>query len=597
MAINTYGYRFIPGKPQYIYDMAAFAERVPISKGVPPRLKLFKKITDVLMPGHFEWHEWTERLLTPIMPNEPKQSILVGYAGCASSAKTFNSVSFACAWWLAWPEESSVTLVSTTIKALRRRGWADVQKCYSGVAGERFGNFIDSRMVWQASRGDDRHAIIGRAVEEGSTQKVADDIKGVHTRRQLIIIDEATSIPSAIFDACNNLYSYPDEFILLVLGNPFSRLDQHGLFCEPEKGWNSVTVETGEWDAKPFVHCGGVQPRVITFDAEKCPNITEGKVISRHLPKKEEVESAFKAAGSGQSPRWWSNMRGFWPPEGLIKTVFTESMLLKFDGYGSHKFQNGAFSIITTLDQAQGGGDIPCLRHAKMGTLEGGGWGIEVLPPVSLNIIANDKNNPSRYQLAKQLRERCENIEIDGRKMSCPPESIGIDDTADGGLGDILYREWSHKIHRIQFQAGASEDSISLEDIRPAKEFCRNKRAEMFLLARSALQSGQLKGIDIETATEMCSIGVDDSNPTKVVIESKEDYRANHGGRSCDKSDTLVMMLEVARRKGFQLTPVGQTATVAQEWTDEVKKSQELYHEENLWQPEEMPDDPIEIFV
>jgi len=514
-----------------------------------------------------------------------------------NSAKSYNAASFACAWWLADPDHSSVTFVSTTMKALRRRGWSEVQKCFSGMAGEKFGNFIDSRMVWQATRGDDKHAIIGKAVEEGSTQKVADDIKGVHTNRQMFIIDEATSIPEAIYTACNNMYSYPVEFIMMVLGNPFSRLDQFGLFCEPENGWNSVTVDTGNWTAKPFAACGGTQPEVVTFDAEKSPNIIEGKVVSRHLPKKEEVAAGYIASGNGQTPLWWSNKRGFWPPEGLVKTVFTESMLLKFDGYGKLKFQNNAFSIITTLDQAQGGGDIPCLRHAKFGTLEDGGMGIEVLPPISLAIVANDKTNPSRYQLAKQLRDRCENIEIDGRKMSCPPESVGIDDTADGGLGDILYREWSHRIHRIQFQSGASEDQISLEDTRPAKEFCRNKRAEMFLLARSALQSGQLKGIDKDTATEMCSIGVDDKNPAKMLIESKEDYRANHGGHSCDKSDTLVMMLEVARRKGFQLKAVGQTAVVAEDWQKEVKQSQELYHEENLYQPEEMPDDPVETFV
>jgi hypothetical protein len=515
-----------------------------------------------------------------------------------NSAKSFHAASFACAWWLAYPEESSVTFVSTTMKALRRRGWAEVQKCFSGMAGEKFGNFIDSRMVWQSIRGDDKHAVIGKAVEEGSTQKVADDIKGVHTKRQMFIIDEATSIPEAIYTACNNMYSYPDEFIMMVLGNPFSRLDQFGLFCEPENGWNSVTVDTGNWTAKPFAACGGFQPEVVTFDAEKSPNITEGKVVSRHLPKKEEVQAGYIAAGNGQTPLWWSNKRGFWPPEGLVKTVFTESMLLKFDGYGHHKFQNGAFSIITTLDQAQGGGDVACLRHAKIGTLEGGGWGIEAMPPIELPIKANDKTNPTRYQLSKLLQDHCANIEIGGAKKSCPPENVGIDDTADGGLGDIIYREWSHKVIRIQFQSGASEDFISLEDTRPAKEFCRNKRAEMFLLARSALQSGQLKGIDQATATEMCSIGVDDKNPAKVIIESKEDYRSNHGGKSCDKSDSLVMLLEVARIKGFQLKPVGQTAVATEDWQKDVKASQELYHEENLWQPEEMPeDDPVETFV
>ena len=576
--------------------MAAFARRKPITSGAPPRMRLFKQYTDILLPGHFEWHEWTERFLKPVLTDEPKQSILVGYAGCSNSAKSYNAASFACAWWLAAPEISSVTFVSTTMKALRRRGWSEVQKVYSGMAGERFGNFVDSRMVWQAQKGDDKHAIIGKAVEEGSTQKVADDIKGVHTQRQMFVIDEATSIPEAIYAACNNMYTYPDEFIMLVLGNPYSRLDQHGLFCEPEKGWNSVTVDTGEWDAKPFEPCGGIQPHVITFDAEKSPNITEGKMVSRHLPKKEEVEAGFKASGNGQTPLWWSNKRGFWPPEGLVKTVFTESMLVKHDGSGRHIFQNGAYSIITALDQAYGGGDEPCLRRGKIGTLEGGGMGIECLPPIMLHINANDKNNPARYQLASQLKSLCEKVEIGERQTSCPPESVGVDDTGDGGLGDILYREWSHHIQRIQFNGGASDDYISLEDSRPAREFCKNKRTEMFLFARAALQSGQLKGVDPETAKELCSLEVDDSKPL-VLIQSKKDYRASHGGKSPDRADSLVMLLEVARRKGFCLTATGQTVTVEADWNREVEKSQEIYHPENLYCPEEIPDEPVESFM
>jgi hypothetical protein len=594
--LNTYGLPFDSTKSQTFYDMAAFAHRVSIDKGAPPRLKLFKKFTDEIMPNHFEWHEWTERFLRPLCPDEKKQSILVGYAGCSNSAKSFSAASFACNWWLCWPEESSVTFVSTTMKALRRRGWSEVQKCFSGLKGERFGNFIDSRMVWQSVRGDDKHAIIGKAVEEGSTQKVADDIKGVHTKRQMFIIDEATSIPEAIFAACNNMYSYPDEFIMMVLGNPYSRLDQHGIFCEPDKGWNSVTVETGEWEAKPFAHCGNTRPYVVTFDAEKSPNITEGKIISRHLPKKEEVQAGFVAAGNGQTPLWWSNKRGFWPPEGLVKTVFTESMLLKFDGYGKHKFQNNAYSIVGGFDPAFGGGDNPCLRFGKLGTLEGGGWGLEVLEPIILNIKANDKDNPAHYQLAKQLRDNCEKVSIDGHETSCPPDRLGVDDTGEGGLCDILYREWSHHVQRIEFNGAASEEPVSLEDSRPAHEFCKNKRTEMFLYARAALQSGQLKGVDQETAKEMCSIEVDDSKP-KVLIQSKVEYRANHGGHSPDRSDSLVILLEVARRKGFVLNAVGQTATVSKEWEDDLQKSQEIYLPENLYRPEEFEDEPVETFV
>jgi hypothetical protein len=118
----------------------------------------------------------------------------------------------------------------------------------------------------------------------------------------------------------------------------------------------------------------------------------------------------------------------------------------------------------------------------------------------------------------------------------------------------------------------------------------------MFLYARAALQSGQLKGVDRETAKEMCSIEVDDSKP-KFLIQSKVEYRANHGGHSSDFSDSLVILLEVARRKGFALNPVGKTAIVSKEWDDDIQKSQEIYLPENTWQAEEILEEAIETFV
>src|SRR6185436_7748762 len=108
---------------QHTYDKAAFAYRVPVDKGAPNRIDLFKKISDQMLPGHFEWHDWTTRIVEALC-----EYPLVAAPGAASAGKTYNIVSFACVWWLCAPEESSVTLVSTSIKSLRRRGWAEVQR-------------------------------------------------------------------------------------------------------------------------------------------------------------------------------------------------------------------------------------------------------------------------------------------------------------------------------------------------------------------------------------------------------------------------------------------------------------------------------------
>lgn len=596
--LNTYNFKLVAGMEQINYDIACFAHRSPMSVGAPPRYEQFKRLAEYHLPGHFEWHEWTERAIKPLLPDTDEKKIctLRGFAGCSSSGKTFNITSFACLWWLMWPQESSVTLVSTTKNMLRRRGWAEVQRVFYNLRGhERAGNMIDSRTLWQFNKGDDKHAIVAQAVEEGSITKVADNIKGTHTKRQMIIIDEATSIPPAIYAACANLYSYPDEFILAVIGNPWNRLDQFGLFCEPDKGWQSVNVDSGEWEAKPFEFCGGIKPYVMTFDAEKSPNITEGKIVSKHLPKKEEVESARKNSGGGNTPYYWQNKRGFWPPEGLIQTIFTDSLFTKFNAIrGKLEFKNDQYEIIGALDPAFGGGDDPCLRFAKLGETVEGGYGIQIMKPIMLHVDANTPEKPVTYQLLSQLKQHCERVEVEkGVFRECRPECLGVDDSGEGGLCDVIYKEWSHQVMRIVFQGAASEDPVSLEDERPAKEVYFNKRAQMYFYSRSCVSSGQMKGIDQETASELCGIKFDSSRK-RTVVQDKHEYRAEHQDRSPDRSDSLVMLPEVARRRGFRLKALGETKKVIEEVAIDVNKAQEVYNEENLWQEEEF--EPIESF-
>jgi hypothetical protein len=567
--------------PQLFYDTYAFAYRLPVDQGVPLRPVLFRKIADVLLPGFFEYHEWTERVLDPLCDGRWS-----GFIGCSNSAKTYNVMGFACVWWLCEPQISSVTLVSTSIKSLRRRGWAEVSKAYTTIPGERFGNFVDSRMMWQAFKGDDKHAIIGKAVEEGPVHKVADDIKGVHTERQMVIIDEATAVPEAIFDACFNLYSYPREFILVVIGNPRSKLDQLGKFIEPANGWNSVTVEDDEWESRPQIN--GKSALIVHFDAEKSPNIKEGKTVSRHLPMKEKVMAA---RANGQTPLYWSNFRGYPPPDGLAKTVFSESALTTHDGFGRHKFTGNNFRIIGTFDPAYGGGDRPALRFARFGEIEGGEFGIESYPPIILPLDANS-TNPVHYQLAEQLRRQCESFTVNGYEYHCLPENLAVDDTGAGGLCDILWRTWSYAINRIEFGGRPSEDAVSPEDSRLACDVYLNKRTEMHFRARDALNHNQLKGIDRETARELCSILFDDSG-RKVKLESKEEYKKRNNGTSPDFGDSLVMLLEVARLKGFRLAAIGETGQRQVDWGRQVKNANSVYDEIDYGKEEFEPVQPI----
>jgi len=566
--IYDYGCR-VKGQDQLFYDRYAFAKRVPIDMGAPTRPELFRRIADKLLPNHFEWHEWTNKIV-----ESGCHYPLIGNLGCQASCKTFNWAGFAVVWWLAYPEISSVTFVSTSIKSMRRRGWAEVQKCHTSIPGPRLGNFVDSKMLWQCEKGDDKHAIIGKAVEEGPLHKIADDIKGVHTKRQMIIVDEANAVPEAIWEAITNLFSYPDEFVLVALANPRDRLSLFSRFCEPENGWGSVGIDSEEWDGKPQPDYGNMPVRIIRFDAEKSPNIVEGKIVSKHLPTKEKVEAA-RAGSGGQTPSYWTNFRGFPPPEGLTKTVFTESALVAKDAFGSHKFTGRDFRILGAFDPAFGGGDRPVLRFAKMGEIVGGETGIEWQPPIIIPIDATSKN-PVHFQLADKVRRHCERFKIGTEDYSCLPENLGIDASGEGGgFCDIVQRIWSPNVIRIEFGGRPSEDSCSMEDIRMACDVYENKSTEMHFRTRDAMNSGQLKGIDRETAIELCNREFDDSGK-RIRLMKKLEYRQKFG-KSPDFGDSGVIILEVARKRGFKLAAVGQTINRSFEWDKIVEHTQEVY--------------------
>ena len=396
---------------QFNYDSIAFAIRQPVDIGGPDRLACFKAMAEVIMPKWFEWHSWTETMIETLC-----QERWVGVMGCGSAAKTWNIAGFAALWWLAAPEKSSVIMCSTSKEGLRRRLWSNVQKIYSMLPVPRCGNFVSSMTKWQCTKGDDKHSITGIAVEKGEVAKAADMIKGWHTDRQLVVIDEATAVPPAIFDACTNLYTgAPREFGMVMIANPRSKLDEFGKFCEPANGWNSVSVDSERWETREQLD--GKRGVVIRFDAEKCPNIVEGRLVSRYLMTAEKLASARKALGEN-NPLYWSNYRGFLAPEGINKTIFSETAIEKHGGRKSHQFTGSRFEIICALDPARVGGDRAVARFAGIGEITGGSWGIEVGPPIVIPLNAKS-TNPINYQLIEQLKRECENVVWRGSKRLC----------------------------------------------------------------------------------------------------------------------------------------------------------------------------------
>lgn len=560
----------------------AFANRDEIDGMTRP--EMFREMADCLVPGWFEWHPWANKIIDGACRYR-----WLALSGCSNSSKTRNAAGFAAIWWLADPLNSAVCFCSTTAKMLRKRGWAEIQNIQQCIGD--FGNMINSQCVWQAEQGDDKHCIFGKAVAEGDTNRSAADIQGLHVKRLMIVIDEAEAVPPAIWKATANLYGYCDdvggEFILMAIANARSRLSQFGRFIEPEGGWNSVSVDSDDWMSKPQMD--GRQARVLRFDFLRSPNILEGQTVSKHLPTQQRVNArmrALKARGGENDPDHFAYDRGFPVPEGLLKTVFTDSLIQLHDGYSRHKFTGANFIIIGAFDQAFFGGDRPALRFAAMGDIGDGKTGIEWMDPIMLYLDATSPR-PARYQLMDKLRGACENVEYRGSRYKCEPGNMAIDCTGDGGLADICQQEWSRDVIRIMFSGAASEDPVNNEDGKSAKDVFINKRVEMYFRTKDALISGQLKGIDKDTAAELCNIEelVERNDGTvrpRKALQSKKEYKIKYTV-SCDLADCGVMVLEVARIKGFTLASVGLTVERDLDWEKKAKQAQSIYDHESFY--------------
>jgi hypothetical protein len=207
--------------------------------------------------------------------------------------------------------------------------------------------------------------------------------------------------------------------------------------------------------------------------------------------------------------------------------------------------------------------------------LADGKLGVEWMPPIVLSISAQS-TVPIDFQLAEQVRLHCEHFVYRDTDYFCPFENLAVDATGEGaGFADILQRTVSAKIQRVLFSGSPSDDATSLEDIRPACEVYENKRVEMYFRARDLLHHGQLRGIDRETAVELCTIEFDDSG-RKTKLQSKKDYRKKFR-RSPDFADSAVLCCEMARLKGLRLVPVGETIQRYQDFEEMANACQEVF--------------------
>jgi len=510
------------------------------------RLYHAKRAARMLCPNR-DWHDWTQwrwRALCDVTDGiqKPKWHI---WCGSAASGKSHDSVWFAVTWWLMAPAWSAVILTTTTAKMGRKRLWSVVSEIYHELTerGPAIGVFQDSEGEWKAIAGDSKHSISLVAVDQGPLQRAVDKIKGHHCERVLVVIDEGDSTPEAIFSAPANLLAGASrEFMVICTANPESRFSQLGQLAEPPDGWGTVSPDVEEYTSRK----GAL---VLHFHGMQSPNVKAGKVVSRHLLNLEQITSIEKQYGR-ESIEYWRYVVGWFHPDGLSHTIFSEAMFVKSKATEPHWVWYSARVPIASLDPAfTADGDRCPLQFGLLGGIADGRMAIELTDRVLIN-INRESPDPVNDQIARRVIEECEQRGVD-------PQHFILDDTS-GGLGDRLVTMWGLGFIRCHFNAAATDRRVSDDDARLCCDVYANFVTELWFSARWFVEAGLIRGVDPELIRECVARMYWETNRKKQAEPKSASMRGGRRvvgmkdrvGYSPDLADSFCVLVELARQLG-----------------------------------------------
>ena len=524
---------------------------------------LRKLIDLVWKDSDITWNPWVEDQLLSLTNEKYVNTVgatkvrFVSWTGPGAAGKTFSSGLFAMAWFLCSPHNSSVTLTSTSKQAMAGRVWAVISNLFLSAVhpdeGEPFDwHIINSKKELQWPKGDGKHNIACFAVEEGELLKSVDRIKGRHTERMLLIIDEANGTPEAIFNVIPNMLKGCKELVVLVFDNAGNMYGNHGRCCEPAAGWSSITVDDFEWDTKGIPEWN-LPPGICRhYDGSKSPNVLAGKTIYPHIYSFENWQNAAKFGED--NIHYWSQDRGFWPPEGALHTILSAPLIARCDATGFNEIVSGRLTA-AFLDPGFGGDNCP-LQLADIGANENGKMVCQLRAPIYIRpkVITEEERD---YQIARSVIEHCKSNGVE-------PRWYGGDATGVGrGVHAIIAGEWSPEIQRVEWNGKASSKPSSQADGRPAFEVYSDQVTELWFAVREFVESGQLKGLYQEAVKQFCSRLY--TQQGRMFKMAKKDDCKIKLGYSPDEGDAIAGLCEVMRRNG--ITAEGKMAAMsAREW-------------------------------
>ena len=455
--------------------------------------------------------------------------------GHASAAKTHTFAHISVAAFLADPFETILTLTSTHLPGLKKRIWSDVKAAIqTNAAGATF-SIRNHDLTARPSvvQKEEKYIIEGIATDKGAD--AVSKIQGNHSKNHRhVIIDEADGTPGAIFDASANLMTDAD-FRMVCLANPAKKFNELGAWAEPVGGWTSIDPDIDyQWETKK----GGI---CIRLDGMQSPNIVHGRTIFPWLIDLGYIETIKKSHGV-DSPRFWTFVRAWYPPDGSVGTVMSPAILERAVKLLDFKYPP---TPIASFDPAFEGGDERILTIAEFGPIDGVPYNVNILEQIHIKSAVSRGSDPLDFLIAADVQRICEEHNV-------APENFAMDSTGNArGVLAILQRNWSPDVVSVGFGQAVTDRPIRFGDPSTARELYDRFVTELWFAAREFILDGRVGGIENMNVLkeQLQAREYEMVSEKKTKIETKKLF-SSRLGYSPDRADSLVILIELLRQKG-----------------------------------------------
>jgi len=571
-----YGVQFEQGATALEIEMTC------IRKGVGNGLAFhYEQMRRLLWPN-LDSHRWHELCLKEIRRPNAKLTVLMGPG---SSGKTHEAAwNYLCEYFV-FPEETCVLVCSTDIRGLKKRVWAEMSMLWQEAKDQYSwlpGYYLESSLAITTENLEDvgvdkrkvrdmRKGLYGVPCEEEDQYRALRTFIGIKSPRMRLIADEASLMGPSFLKSFSNLNNNPD-FQAIVLGNPNDILDPLGRAAEPVGGWSDhmEPSKTEVWDTSFF---GGRCVNLIGTDSPNFDGPPDEPPKYPYLISRRNIEQTEKAFGK-QSFEYYSQCVGCMKIAGMTKRVISADLCRKCGAHDDVVWLDNEPRVkISALDAAYGG-DRCVTGHGEFGRDISGAIVINVFPPVIIPVSANSDNPED--EIAVWVREY-------NQRYGIPPENFFHDSTGRGSLGTAVARAWSAMCNPVEFggpptarpvcqDMWITDEETGARRLKRCDEHYSKFVTELWFTVRYTVEAKQMRNLPRDVMEEGCKRTWRIVRGNRYEIETKQEMK-ERTGQSPDLFDWLSILVEGARRRGFQIARLENSETVVQgtDWLREMR--------------------------